>query len=125
MNELHFIFKVRQHLNRGLYELRPETFDRLALARKMALAHQKQSAPKSVLAAAGGYFQMQFEGVRLRQFVAALTLAACVVTASFWIADQRVTELSEIDSALLSDDLPVSAFIDKGFSEWLKQVSPQ
>ncbi|SDH11657.1 Protein of unknown function [Propionivibrio dicarboxylicus] len=125
MNELHFIFKVRQHLNRGLYEMRPETSDRLAMARKMALAHQRQSASKSVLAAAGGYFQMQLEGMRIRQFVAALTLAACVVTASFWIADQRVNELSEIDSALLSDDLPVGAFIDKGFSEWLKQVSPQ
>ncbi len=125
MNELHFIFKVRQHLNRGLYELRPETTDRLAAARQMALAHQKQTAAQSVLATAGSYFQIQFEGPRIKQFIAALALAACAITASFWVADQRVKELSEIDSALLSDELPVSAFIDKGFSEWLKQASPQ
>lgn len=125
MNELHFIFKLRQHLNRGLYELRPETSDRLAAARQNALARQKQATRQSVLATAGGYFQIQFENPRVKQILAALALAACAITASFWIADQRVNELSEIDSALLADELPVSAFIDKGFSEWLKQASPQ
>jgi predicted signal transduction protein with EAL and GGDEF domain len=125
MNELHFIYRVRQHLNRGLHELRPETTDRLAAARERALARQKQTVHQSVLATAGSVFQMSFESPRLKQIVAGLALAACVVTASFWAADRRVNELSEIDSALLSDELPISAFIDKGFSAWLKQDSQQ
>ncbi len=126
MNELHFVFKVRQHLNRSLHELRPETSDRLAAARQMALARQKQTASQSILATAGSYFHIPFENLRTKQLVAALTLAMCVVMASFWVADRRVNELSEIDSALLADELPISAFTDKGFSEWLKQAaSPQ
>ena len=126
MNELHFIFKVRQHLNRGLHELRPETSDRLAAARQMALARQKQTVSQSILATAGSYFHLQLESPRVKQLFAALALAACAVTASFWMADRRVNELSQIDSALLADELPISAFTDKGFSEWLKQAaSPQ
>lgn len=125
MNELHFIYSVRQHLNRGLYELRPETIDRLAAARQMALLHQKQTASQSILATAGSHIQFHFENLRYKQFFIALALAACAVTASFWVADRRVNELSEIDSALLADELPISAFTDKGFSTWLKQAASQ
>lgn len=125
MNELHFAYKVRQHLNRGLHEMRPEAADRLAVARQIALSRQKRTAPQSVLAAAGSHFHFQFENLRFKQFVAALALATCAVAASFWVADQRVNELSEIDSALLADELPISAFTDKGFSAWLKQAASQ
>lgn len=125
MNELNFSYKVRQHLNRGLYELRPETADRLAAARKIALAHQKQTVRQSILATAGSYFHFSTDNLRIKQFVAAVVLAICAVTASLWVADQRINELSEIDSALLADELPISAFTDKGFSAWLKQGASQ
>ena len=39
--------------------------------------------------------------------------------------DQRVAELGEIDSALLADELPISAFTDIGFDAWLKHNSSQ
>jgi hypothetical protein len=49
MNELHFAYKVRQHLNHGLHELPRE---RLAPGRceERALAQQKVSEHQSVLA---------------------------------------------------------------------------
>ena len=37
MNEQHFGFKVRQHLNLGLHEVKPETRTRLAEAREKAI----------------------------------------------------------------------------------------
>ena len=125
MNELHFVYRIRQYLNRGLHDLRPETTDRLAAARALALGHQKQTVRQSILATAGSHFQEHLENLRVKPILAALGIAACVISGSFWVADSRVNELSEIDSALLADELPISAFLDKGFSEWLKQASRQ
>jgi hypothetical protein len=41
------------------------------------------------------------------------------------MADQRITEQSAVDSALLADDLPIGAYTDKGFDAWLRSASPQ
>lgn len=125
MNEQHFAYKIRQHLNRGLHVLQPETTDRLAAARGRALAHQKQLVGQTLLASVGGFVQSQFDNLRLKQALSALALLLCVVSSAYWIADQRVTELGELDSALLADELPISAFTDQGFDAWLKRDSSQ
>lgn len=125
MNEQHFAYKVRQHLNRGLHELRPETVDRLAAARKNALAHQKQTVSQSILATAGGFAHHHFEHRHVKQAIAALLLLLGVVFSTYWIADQRIAEISDIDSALLADELPIGAFTDSGFGTWLNHASPE
>ncbi len=122
MNELHFTFKLRQHLNRSLHELRPETVDRLASARQQALSRQKQSVRVPVLVTAGNFVQMHFDRLHYKSLLAAVLLTAAIVYTPFWIADQRVAEMSEIDSALLADELPIGAFTDKGFDAWLRQA---
>ena len=125
MNDEYFGYKIRQHLNRGLHEWRPETTARLAAARESALACQRQAVSQSVLATVGGFVQSQFDNLRVKQLLTALALLVGVVFSAFWVADERVTELGEIDSALLADELPISAFTDKGFDAWLKRASPQ
>lgn len=125
MNEEHFGYKVRQHLNRGLRDLSPETSKRLASARENALAHQKQFASQSVLASAGSFVQFHLENLRVKQALAALLLALGVVTTTFWVADERINELGALDSALLADDLPIGAFTDTGFAAWLKSSSSE
>ena len=125
MNDDYFGYKIRQHLNRGLHELSPETTARLAAARQSALACQKQTVSQSVLATVGGFVQSQFDSLRVRQLCTALTLFIGVVISVYWVADQRASELGAIDSALLTDDLPISAFTDQGFDAWLKRASPQ
>ena len=125
MNEQHLAYKIRQHLNRGLHELRPETADRLAAARQSALARQKQAVSQSVLVSAGSFAQHHFDNLRVKQALAALALLIGVVFSAFWVADQRVAEIGAIDSALLADELPISAFTDKGFDAWLNDASSQ
>ena len=125
MNEEHFAFKVRQHLNRGLHDLRPETGARLAAARGNAMARQKQTVSQSVLATAGNFVQYHLENIRVKQALAAIVLLLGVITTTYWVADQRVTELGALDSALLADDLPIGAFTDKGFAAWLKSSSSE
>jgi hypothetical protein len=43
----------------------------------------------------------------------------------FFLLDsvQYITELEEVDSALLSDDLPPEAFLDNDLFEWLQDDS--
>ena len=62
MNELHFAYKLRQHLNRSLHELPSGTTDRLAAARQRALSHQKQAVSQPVLATAGNFVLMHAMG---------------------------------------------------------------
>ncbi len=125
MNEQHFAYKVRQHLNRGLHDLRPETLDRLAAARNAALACQKQPVTNPILATAGNLFSLSFGNLRVNQFLAAMALLLCALYSTYWVADQRVQELGNIDSAILSDELPIAAFTDKGFAAWLNSTSPR
>ena len=125
MNEQHFAYKVRQHLNRGLHDLRPETLDRLAVARNAALALQKQPVTNPILATAGSVFSFSFDSLRFNQFLAALAVLACALYSTYWIADRNVQEMGVIDSAILSDELPIGAFTDKGFAAWLNTTSSQ
>jgi hypothetical protein len=125
MNELHFAYKVRQLLNRGLHELPPETAARLASARKKALACHRQAVNQSVLASAGSFVQHHIDNLHIKQVLVGLLLLLGLVFSTFWMADQRVNELGAVDSALLTDDLPIGAFTDKGFDTWLKRGSSQ
>jgi len=38
-----------------------------------------------------------------------------------WQQNQRAAELVEIDSQLLTDDLPIDAYLDRNFQNWLKK----
>lgn len=125
MNEQHFAYKVRQHLNRGLHEIRPETLDRLSAARQAALTVQRQTVAHPILASAGNFFSFRFESLHVSQILAALALLLCSIFSAYWIADQRVQELGDIDSAILSDELPIGAFTDKGFAAWLNSESSE
>ncbi len=126
MNELHFAYKIRQHLNRGLKELPEGTLKRLESARERALAQQKVSVPQSVLAGVGNFVQQQVvDNLHIKQVLLALIVVFGITSYTYWYADQSITELEIIDSALLSDDLPIAAFTDKGFDAWLKSSASQ
>lgn len=125
MKEQQFAARIREYLDHGLNTLPQETADRLAMARHIALKHQRQTISQSALAAAGSFLNIQTDIPRhYKPFIAALVLAATAVLSTLWLADQQVSELSKIDSALLADDLPINAYTDKGFNAWLKDASP-
>ncbi|MDR2112401.1 MAG: DUF3619 family protein [Candidatus Accumulibacter sp.] len=123
MNERQFAYTVRQHLNRGLRDLPPGTLERLSAARQAALARRKQTAAHPLLAAAGHLFSFRSSHLRFSQTLAAVALLAGAFWSTVWMADQRVQELGNIDSAILSDELPIGAFTDKGFAAWLDSKS--
>lgn len=121
MNDLHFTFRVKQRLNRGLHEIDEGTLVRLRTAREAALAAQKQPAAVPLLATAGHALRFQFEGRGVRLSLAALALVLAAALFAHWQSDRVLAELSEFDSTLLSDDVPVEALVDKGFEQWLQK----
>lgn len=126
-DEQQFAYKIRQLLNQGASELDPGTQKKLQAARQQALAHQK--IPAAGLSLAGvGHFASDVLLPQARTLVALVALAMGVVGTYYWNSFQQAAENEEIDSGLLSDELPINAYLDHGFSAWLEhpaQSSPE
>ena len=60
-------------------------------------------------------------GVTLRVLVPLAMLVACAGAAYTWQQNQRAAEIEEVDALLLTDDLPIDAYLDRGFQNWLKK----
>lgn len=126
MNEERYAHRVRQTLNYGLRDIPPAAARRLEAARHLALARQKQPA-----------LQLEFAGTNapsigtgrsipyVKQICAALALLLGMWISFYWHSVQYTSELEQVDSALLADDLPPDAFLDSDFFEWLKDDSSE
>lgn len=134
--ELEFARQVRRALDENAASIPPATVDRLAAARRAALARKKPetvSAPVFAPALAGagmpgGLSRGELPQRRrspLRRFALAWPLAALVVSLvgiAYWEDQQRTAELADIDAAMLSDDLPLNAYLDHGFNAYLSRA---
>jgi hypothetical protein len=124
MNEQHIGYRVRQVLNQGL-DLEAETLARLKSAREQAVARQRAMAPRNVLLWAdnvtGGLAGSTSVFSRLILPTAMLLLGLLAIHT--WQQSQTVQELEEIDAAVLTSDLPIDAYLDRGFDAWLKRSS--
>ena len=123
MNEnTEFGYKARQILNEGVDTLDRKVTERLHSARQAALNVQRPTILGLRFAEIG-------HGVELAVFPHARTLLAVmalVIGATgtyYWDAYEQAREFEEIDSALLADELPPSAYLDRGFHAWLEHAS--
>ena len=113
--------QLRQILNQGT-EVKPHVAARLAQARQRALEAQRPE-PAPVVAWADnvvGYLG-GWGGLALRVLLPLILLAAAGTAIYTWQQEQRAAELEEIDAHLLTDDLPIDAYLDRGFQNWLKK----
>jgi len=113
-----------QHLDHGVDRLGPDVRERLLTARNAALSkYREQPAPVLGLAwagqAAARITEPGFYDARNLIAVAALVLA--LVGVGYWQISAPGIDIAEIDTNLLTDELPVSAYLDKGFDSWLKR----
>jgi uncharacterized protein DUF3619 len=121
MNEQLFASKVCQVLDRAT-RVEPVIAERLRAARERALdARRLERAPAlawadNVLGSIGGQ-----SGLWLRFVLPAILLALSVAGIYTWQQNQRLAETEEIDAELLTDDLPIDAYLDRGFEAWLKK----
>jgi hypothetical protein len=120
MNELQFASRIRHFLDQGT-RLDASTAERLSAARELALSRQRPE-PAPVLAWVDNVFGngWGWAGISTRVLLPAAALIVAVAGIYNWQEKQRLAEIVEIDSQLLTDDLPIDAYLDRGFENWLK-----
>ena len=124
MNEPQFGNKIRQVLNEGLRRdmERSTIAERLRAARERALERQRPEPAAglawadNVVGGLGGW-----SGVSLRLVAPLIVLAVALGSVYSWQQKQRIAEVEEIDAMLLTDDLPIDAYLDRGFQNWVKK----
>ena len=128
-----FAKKITTYLDKGTADLKAGTAYRLQLARQEALARlaDPQRMAELQLAGTNSGIGSQSAGGS-RSFWASSRLwvgIALIVVASFgfqqWQAYQQLKDIEETDAAILSSDLPIDAYLDRGFQNWLRHVSDE
>jgi len=125
--ELNFAYKVRHALNENLDNLPASTTERLASARNTALSRKKKSMPARALAPqstfAGhvdGLFSAPISWIGRMSFaVPVIVLAAGLIGIYQFEQRRHISDIAEIDALVLSDELPLSAYLDHGFNAYL------
>jgi Protein of unknown function (DUF3619) len=121
MNESKFGYQIKQQLDQSL-NLEATTLNRLKAARQQALAHQRVSEPVFVLAWADAIVgRLSGNPASASIALAGAALIVALVGIQYWQRSPTVEELEEIDTALLTSDLPINAYLDKSFDTWLKR----
>ncbi len=126
-----FAKKLTSYLDDGAANLKAGTAYRLQLARAEALARlgdpQRAPATRMSAALAGAGSGTVGGGSGLRMNAKFLVGVLVIVVAYFgynqWQAYQQLTDLQETDAALLSSDLPIDAYLDRGFQNWLMSTA--
>jgi hypothetical protein len=128
MNEQQFANRIRQALAHTRLDAR--ILERLRVAREQAL-ERRRIAPLGRREAAldwetvseGGTLARfgGFGGFSLRIVLPLLLMVAGVIVIYGWQQEQRAAEVEQLDAQLLTDDLPIDAYLDRGFEAWLKK----
>jgi hypothetical protein len=110
--------KIAERLNEGLDRLEAGPRERLAAARRTALARYQPVSAMS-LAGIGGFLEHHVFGARVAAALTALVIATASVV--YWQSVVPNGDAAELEIALLTDELPINAYLDKGFDSWLKR----
>jgi hypothetical protein len=128
MNETETAKKITAYLDQGASQLKAGTAYKLQLARQAALAAagQVQRSPELALASAGGGSPGRgrplFADARL--WLGVLLIAGSFFAFQTWQTAQQQRDIEETDAALLTSELPIEAYLDRGFQNWLQQSEP-
>ena len=128
-----FAKKITTYLDHGAADLKAGTVYRLQLARALALARLADPRHATELrvaganagggsGTAGGDRSLWASG---RLWIGIALIAAAGFGYHQWQAYQQQNDIEETDAAILSSDLPIDAYLDRGFQNWLKHASDE
>ena len=128
-----FAKKITTYLDHGVADLKAGTVYRLQLARAEALARladPRRAAELRVAGAHTGGGSGIVGGDRSfwasgRLWIGIALIAAAGFGYHQWEAYQQLNDIEETDAAILSSDLPIDAYLDQGFQNWLKHASDE
>lgn len=116
--------KITTYLDRGAAGLKSGTAYRLQVARREALAALAEPERSAELAPAGasasGSPGKRHVLADARVWIGVLLIVGATLYFQYWQSVQQVREIEETDAAILTSDLPIEAYLDRGFPAWLK-----
>jgi hypothetical protein len=107
--------RIARALDQGLDDLPTGTLYRLRLAREKALSQFRDgAAPERVFAPS-----LLSRRLLVPLFAVIVALSGLVMWQQHTMQNTGKTDLAELDAQVLSDELPVTAYLDQGFEVWL------
>lgn len=126
MDENSLAKKIVQHLDYGTSDLDSRLQYRLQAARQHALeAYAKPRHGFSLAWAHAGSGSHNSSHSPFRAWVPLMVLVLGLMFVTYWQTTQQMNDISEIDTHLLAQDLPIYAFVDDGFDAWLESSSQE
>lgn len=122
MNEHENGRQIARYLDDGMADLSPAVVQRLERARMVALSRMSDVetvATAPALAGGGSGRDVQRDsGSHSRSFLmTGFFLLALLLAIYLWQESASPPETEELD--LLADELPINAYLDKGFHQWI------
>jgi len=126
MNEHEIAKKITAYLDQGAAGLKAGTAYRLQVARQDALARfgEPKQAAELAMAGAGGTIGGRHFLADARVWIGVLLIVGGVLYYQYWQSVQQAREIEETDAAILTSELPIEAYLDRGFQNWLKRSEP-
>ncbi len=120
MNENQTAYAIRRELDQAAESLPSSVTERLQRARAQSLDHMADQ-PTSF------WRRSQVDGPPMFTRFAMTALPVLVVTIgafgiSQWSVDRQTEELAALDEAVLLDELPLTAYADKGFGVFMQNT---
>ena len=111
--------RIVRGLDQGLGTIDHRTLARLRFARETALEKLEHQPGWAVAWAGEGRGRGSLRTVSPRHVVSVLALLAAISGMVYWQHTQHADDPFDIDAKLLSGDLPIDAYLDKGLDTWL------
>ena len=128
MNQTETAKKITAYLDKGTAQLKAGTAYKLQSARQAALDAMRLPQHSSELVLADSRGGSQGGGRPLlsdaRLWIGMLLLVGGVLFFQNWQIAQQTRDIEETDAALLTSELPIEAYLDRGFQNWLRQPQP-
>lgn len=126
-DEQEFANKIKGYLDESVRELKPGTLYRLQQARSRALdalarsrsVAQTLHAPALAGLPGSAWSSGKTPWRSARLWIGVVLIAATGFGYQQWLAYHRTSEMAELDALILASDLPIDAYLDKGFQTWL------
>jgi len=127
MNQTETAKKITAYLDQSTVQLKAGTAYKLQLARQAALAaagpqHASELALADGRGGSHGGGRPLFADARL--WIGILLIVGGFVGFQTWQTAQQQRDIEETDAALLTSELPIEAYLDRGFQNWLQQSQP-
>lgn len=126
--ELDLAYKLRHALDQSAADLPTKTAERLASARNIALSRKRQDSAVHVVVPQAA-FAGSSAGPSSPKLFAWISRAGLVIPLAALVFGlmgiyqfeqrQQIIESAAIDAEVLTDDLPLSAYLDNGFGAFL------